>query len=491
MSRDSVNLPIKKRKNRLIVVLSLILTSGFLMTSLASYVVSSTSLRTEILNNELPLTSDNIYSEIQRDLLQPIFISSLMASDTFLRDWVIEGEIDEGKIVRYLDEIKTRYDTLTSFFVSEKTRQYYYSKGVLKTVSDGEKRDAWYFRVRKMFTDYEINVDPDMANSDAMTIFINYRVYDYDGQYIGAAGVGLAVTAVKSLIESYQKDYERIIYFVDHNGDIVLHGSGFPDEQECLGDIEGLASRTAEILSNSQSSIRYKKSGGSYLLNTRYISEFNWYLLVEQSESKVLRQILYTLIINLIICAIITTAILYLTHMTLSRYQKKLEAMATLDKLTEIYNRQAFSILFKELIKEVHRRFIPFSMVMMDIDHFKRVNDTYGHLIGDMVLRELVDIVRHQLRGSDLLCRWGGEEFVILLKECKLDDAFRMAEKIRLAVAAHPIAAGDEKINVTISLGVAQWNLLDDKDENTIVARADQALYQAKDEGRNRCVLIR
>ena len=491
MNKKAVNLSVKKSKNRLITILSLILTTGFLLTSLASYVVSRSSLRDQILNNELPLTSDNIYSEIQRDLLQPIFISSLMSSDTFLRDWVIAGEKDTGQIVRYLDEIKRRYNTLTSFFVSEKTKRYYYSKGILKTVSEGEKRDAWYFRVREMFTDYEINVDPDMANSDAMTIFINYRVNDYNGEYIGAAGVGLAVTAVKALIESYQNDYGRIIYFVDHNGDIVLHGSGFPDGQKSLDDINGLASHASEILSHSQRYIRYQKSGGAYLLNTRYIPEFNWYLLVEQSEGKVLRQILYTLIVNLIICVFITAGILYLTHMTLSVYQKRLEEMATLDKLTEIYNRQAFSILFKELIKEVHRRFIPFSMVIMDIDHFKKVNDTYGHPAGDMVLRELVDIVRHQLRVSDLLCRWGGEEFVILLKECKLDDAFHMAEKIRLAVAAHPIAAGNLKINLTVSMGVTQWNLLDDKDENAIVARADRALYRAKNEGRNRCVQIR
>jgi len=215
------------KKAKLMAAVGALLVAGFLITSLASYFVSRKSLRAEISLNELPLTSDNIYSEIQRDLLSPIFISSLMASDTFLRDWVMAGEIDETQITRYLKEIKTRYNTFTSFFVSEKTRTYYHFDGILKQVSEKEERDAWYFRVRDMKENYEINLDPDLANKDTMTIFINYRVFDYDHRYIGATGVGLTIRAVNERIENYQEKYKRTIYFVDKNGDIKLTGQGF------------------------------------------------------------------------------------------------------------------------------------------------------------------------------------------------------------------------------------------------------------------------
>ena len=110
-----------------VLLIGLILTTGFLITSLSSYFVSRTSLRSQITLNELPLTSDNVYSEIQRDLLRPILISSIMASDTFLRDWVIHGEYNSMKVIRYLKEIKKKYNTFTSFFVSDKTRIYYHS----------------------------------------------------------------------------------------------------------------------------------------------------------------------------------------------------------------------------------------------------------------------------------------------------------------------------------------------------------------------------
>ena len=160
-----------------------------------------------------------------------------MASDTFMRDWVIGGEVGEQKITKYLKEIKTNYKTVTSFFVSEKTKTYYHADGILKKVSPEEQRDIWYFRVRGMKNDYEINVDPDLANKDAMTIFINYRVFDYDRNYIGATGVGLTVRAVKDLIEVYQKKYNRTIYFIDSKGEIKLAGSVIPSAQPVWSSI--------------------------------------------------------------------------------------------------------------------------------------------------------------------------------------------------------------------------------------------------------------
>ena len=200
-------------KDVLLLIISILLGVGFLITSLASYYVSRTSLRSEIVENQLPLTSDNIYSEIQRDLLQPILISSLIANNTFLKDWVLAGENHPEQIIKYLREIKDKYQIFTSFFVSEKTKIYYHFDGILKTVREDEERDKWYFRVVKMKHDYEINIDIDMANADKLTIFINYKVFDYQGRYIGAAGVGLNVFAAKKMIEIYQIRWTVEVFF--------------------------------------------------------------------------------------------------------------------------------------------------------------------------------------------------------------------------------------------------------------------------------------
>ena len=474
----------EQKKNNLILIVSLLLITGFVTTSLASYFVSRSSLRSQITKKELPLTSDNIYSEIQRDLLRPIFISSVMANDTFLRDWVINGENDITQITRYLKEIQKKYKTFTSFFVSEQTMTYYHADGILKKVDPKKERDEWYFRVRSMKPDYEINVDPDLANKDSMTVFINYRVFDYKNHFIGATGVGLKVSAVKNLIKKYQQSYERNIYFVDKKGKITIHGSSLLTNAKQMSQIEGTSPIAKDILSKPNGYFRYKRDGRTIHLNTRYIPEFKWFLLVEQLEEKAIRQLFKALLINLAVCAVITMIVLILTNLTILSYQKRLEKIAMTDKLTGIYNRQAFDIVINPIIKDVQRKKFALSLILFDIDHFKKVNDAFGHMAGDAAIKNIVKICMDTIRESDVLCRWGGEEFLILLKECSLDDAYEISEKIRKTIQVTPLVYEGENIFSTISLGVSQYHL--PEKEDSFIARVDKLLYKAKQNGRNR-----
>jgi diguanylate cyclase (GGDEF)-like protein len=472
------------KKNNQLVIISVLLIVGFILTSLISYFVSRAALRSQITLNQLPLTSDNIYSEIQRDLLSPIFISSLMATNTFLRDWVIQGEKEASQITRYLKEIKQKYNTFTSFFVSERTKIYYHADGILKKVSPNEARDAWYFRVREMAPDYEINVDPDMANKDTMTIFINYRVYDYHNKFMGVTGVGLTVSTVKRLIETYQERYGRTIYFIDKQGNVQLHGTNFSRKAANILQMDGLSTLAADILSNKKDTYLFKSAGKTTHLNTRYIPEFGWYLLVEQTEEKAVQRISQALIINLLICAIITVVVVLLTKITITAYQKKLEKMATEDKLTGAYNRHTFDIIYDQALKEARRKQMTFSIIMFDIDNFKRVNDKFGHFAGDAVLKNIVALTLAGIRESDMLCRWGGEEFLILLKECDLTNALGMAEKVRQSIKDAPTLYKGEQITVTVSIGVAEYHPTDDED--SLLSRVDNALFSAKANGKDR-----
>ncbi|OQY16263.1 MAG: hypothetical protein B6I36_10520 [Desulfobacteraceae bacterium 4572_35.1] len=201
------------KKLKMMIALTVLMMVGFISTSLLSYFTARNSLFDQVSNSALPLTSDNIYSKIQQDLLLPIFISSVMAQDTFVRDWTIAGEKDPDKIVRYLNEIQHKYHTVTSFYVSERTRNYYHPSGIIKQVSKKELQDAWYFRNRTMKAEYEINIDRDSADMSSMTVFINHRVFDYSGNFIGVIGIGLGVKTVQTLIEQYQQCFARIIFF--------------------------------------------------------------------------------------------------------------------------------------------------------------------------------------------------------------------------------------------------------------------------------------
>lgn len=476
--------PLASDKQKLIIALSLLLSLGFIITSFASYFVSKETIRRSIIKDELPLTSDNIYSEIQKDLVRPTFISSMMASDTFLRDWIINGEKDLAQITKYLGEIKSRYGTFASFYVSEQTGNYYHPGGILKQISPKDEHDVWYYRVRAMKQPYEISVDTNQADKDALTIFINYHVYDYADKFLGVAGIGLTVDAVRKLIDSYQERYDRIVYFVDLKGDVALYSNHQTSPGNSIQSIPGLQEQAQRILKNQSGSYQYKRDGRVHLLNVRFIPELDWYLFVEKMEDEALAEIKRTLYMNLALCLLITGVVLTLTNITINRYQRRLEEMATTDKLTGLANRQACELFADQTVKLARRNQEPLSAILIDIDHFKEVNDKYGHLAGDAVIKAMADTIQGCLRESDLLCRWGGEEYLLLLKGCDLNRAQVIAENIRTMVKETPVSYNDHTIQLTISLGVAEYRAQDSI--TMLFGRADQALYKAKESGRDR-----
>ena len=304
----------------------LILFAGFLTNSISSYMVARSNLRLSISESTLPLTSDNVYSEIQRDLLNPVFISSLMANDTFLRDWVLYGENDTSLITKFLHEIKVQYSTVSSFFVSEKSRKYYHAHGLLKEIKEDAERDAWYFKAKEINAPYEINVDLDMANQDEMTIFINHRVFDYDGEFIGMTGVGLTVHKVNHLISNYEAKYDRQIYFVDTDGKIVLRPANSPLlKYQSLQEIPGLNAASESLLSNRLPATTYQRDGSTHMLNCRYVPELDWFLIVEQSETAMLEPIKEQLTFNILLALFVTTVVGWICGSVIKRTQVRIE----------------------------------------------------------------------------------------------------------------------------------------------------------------------
>ncbi|MFH6598442.1 diguanylate cyclase [Ectopseudomonas khazarica] len=482
--------PTRHTQASLVLLLLFLLGSGFLTTSLLSYYASRDSIRDSIINTELPLTSDTVYSEIQKDLVRPILISSMMARDTFLRDWVLAGEQDTAQMTRYLREVQEHYGAFTSFFVSDRSSTYYQSKGVLKRVKPDEPRDVWYYRVRMQPEPYEINVDVDMANADRLTIFINYKVVDYDGNFIGATGVGLAVDAVVKLIDDYQQRYERSVYFVDTTGRITLTGAqGGPQGTkvgDSLADIPGLSDMLEKLPSPQSGRFEYQEHGREHFLNVRYIPELEWYLFVDKHD-KALAGIRQGLYINLLLCLLVTAIVLTLVSLAIRRYQQRIAALATTDVLTELPNRRGFDILAEQALQEALREQSPLCAVLLDLDNFKLINDEHGHLAGDEVLQRFARQLRDKLRQSDILCRWGGEEFILLLKNTDRQAAHDLAEKLRQQCAQQRYAIADQTLQVTASLGLSQWQ--PGESLHSLLGRTDRALYRAKQSGRDRvCV---
>ena len=257
--------------------------------------------------------------------------------------------------------------------------------------------------------------------------------------------------------------------------------------EDNIHKVEGISEFADVILSKNQGLYEYTRGGETMLVTTRLIPELGWYVLVEQLESVALKDLREGFITNIIVgLTIIVMTILPIAY-TINIFQGKLEEMATIDELTGIGNRRTFDNSLKTFIAHHQRKEKPFAVILSDIDRFKLINDTHGHVKGDEVISHVAQTIQNSIRESDIVCRWGGEEFVALIYECDQSQALEISEKLRLAIANSSIFKSDIDTSLTISIGTTVYKEDDTIDE--ILARADKALYQAKDNGRNQTVV--
>jgi two-component system chemotaxis response regulator CheY len=175
----------------------------------------------------------------------------------------------------------------------------------------------------------------------------------------------------------------------------------------------------------------------------------------------------------------------------LKESRDQLEVLATRDTLTGLLNRRAIQGYVEAAWQRAQRGGEPFGLLILDVDHFKRVNDQHGHLIGDQALQLVAEVIRQRIRMYDQASRWGGEEFLILLPGAESMDAQIIAERIRSRVAATPLALPDgSSLDLRASLGVTSTSLALPASLEALVSQADEALYQAKREGRDRVVVF-
>jgi two-component system cell cycle response regulator len=165
---------------------------------------------------------------------------------------------------------------------------------------------------------------------------------------------------------------------------------------------------------------------------------------------------------------------------------RRLEALATTDPLTRVLNRRAFLDRLTAEVDRSRRYDSTLALLLFDVDHFKRINDTVGHLAGDSVLRQMGALLEDAVRKVDIVARYGGEEFVAILPETSLEGAITFAERLRERIAAQTFDIGNQRVlRLTVSIGIATFPSSDVASTDDLINRADEALYRAKAAGRN------
>ncbi|WP_419765366.1 MAG: diguanylate cyclase [Arcobacter sp.] len=469
-------------KNYVILIVTFLLLTFSIGSSILNYMKSLEETQVELKERSLPLSIDNIYTEVQRNLIEPTLVSSMMANDTFLKDWIIHDESKTDKITRYLESIKNRHSVFSTFLVSDKTDNYYTSKGLLEKVKKDNPNNAWYFKFRDIQDNYEINLDFNKYLGDSLIMFINYKIFDDDFHYLGATGIGIKISYINEMLKHFRLKYNFNVFFTDKDGNIVLSER----ENSDIGKAQSIKDLSLDkgVLVENSKVIEYKKDGKAYILNTKYIKELKLYLFVEAEIDKFTQELEKTFYTNLLISLLVTAIIILIILYTIKSYNKKLENLASFDSLTQLANRRSFNGYFEKSLKLFNRDKNPRSIIFFDLDNFKTINDNYGHLVGDNVLKRIATILNLQIRDSDSTSRWGGEEFLILLNDSNVEQSFQVAQKLRASFENDLELSKLVNGSVTASFGVTSFKK-DDTIEK-VISRADHALYAAKHSGKNR-----
>lgn len=453
--------------------------------SFINYKVSLETTQKQLKTQALPLSLDNIYTEIQKHIIQPYLISSMMANDIFVKSWLLEGEENTEKITSYLNTIKTKYSMFSTFLLSQKSKKYYSNKGLLEVIDETKPSNAWYYNFIKTNNEHEINLDMNKNLTNSLMMFINYRIHDEYNNLLGATGVGLKISYINDMLKRFREDFSLKVRFFDSNANLILSEDA---NFKKMSEIKSLASYQNRILSSDDEMFEATYLGDVYIIKTRYVPELNLFLVVEAKVDDFVKEIKSIFYINLLVSLAITFAIAYIILAIIRKYNSKMKFLADNDPLTKLANRRSFNEQFVHFFDLRKRDKKPLCVLFLDLDNFKNINDTYGHDVGDKVLSRTAKLLKSNIRKTDLIARWGGEEFVVLFIDSNLKETELICEKIRVSLEEDKVLKEECQLTVTGSFGLTQIQNLDTIDD--VLTRADKAMYEAKSLGKNRVVKV-
>ncbi len=467
-------------KNFLLLKISALITGiivvGFVCITLINESTYGEVIRDDI-RNISRLTSLNIYAKIDNELTKPIFVSLTMANDSFLKGWLREEGTPEGRVERlrcYLRDLERKYGYNSVFLISAKTNYYYHYKGIHKRISPDNAHDVWYYNFLKTGKPYALDVDTDEADHNILTVFVDCRIEDENGELMGVVGVGVKMDTLQQLLERFEKEFSLTAFLVDTRGEVQVHTDDANIRRKSLFDLLPVEPMRETIFNRAKmESVWYRYDDRENCLVTRYIPDLHWYLIVEKDTSIIKRSFLSQLWKDIIVVSVIILLIIILIAMIIVRYNRRMTRLATTDDLTGLINRERFNAILNRKKGESPVVF------MFDVDNFKSINDTHGHLRGNEVLADVARKARDIVGDAGTVARWGGDEFIGLI------DRDADAEALLSGLLS---AIRDRENGITISLGATRTRPDDTLD--VILMRADDAMYASKSGGRDRLTFV-
>ena len=437
-----------------------------------------------------------LLSLITSEIIQPIHVSQYMASDPLLLDYAEQESIDDKIIFNYITSVSNKFNTLT-FIALEKHQLLVDSNKKVTTLN--EHNAEWYYRLKAIDKKEFI----DFGDAENPHLFFDIKMFNKQQEFIGFIGQAVDLDHFASKFKEYKKAFGFEVYFIDENDHITLSSSQLMKttshhRKESLTNINEL-----EWYQNYQREKEYeletntdkKSSDGNSIFNFSNddlivsqiaLNELNWRVFIVAPH--VTKHSVYWQLFakNLLVFLLVSFALYYLFTLCISKFRTDLVKNSETDYLTQLPNRSFIHWKYSQL----SNNFDHVSVVLADIDNFKVLNDSYGHLFGDDVLKVISEKLSENLRNIDLVGRWGGEEFIFILPDTNALQAQEIVNRIRKNIALIPFTPSSisKKINVTVSFGVSESKLANVPLEDILI-KADQALYNAKANGRNQVVV--
>ena len=464
------------RKNFLLLVTStiLIISFGF------STVVSLKSLDKLIKENNKE--NSLIYANEVGNAVIDVFSEAIAVSQT-INNPFIRGILknpqnlsreEKSKIIRnFLSDIVVKFGYSTAFIADDSTLDYYSEWGYLKTIDPQNPDDDWYVPFKTSSKLYELNVDNDQANDNRMTIYINTRMRDKDGKYIGACGVGVPMKQVMTLLQSLEKQSDISIKLVSTDGVVRVARSGQLVLERTEAEIK-------ELLKEYDTSKQYlyKSKGTDGYTIVKYIPECQWFAVIDYNGGKT--SIFSTMLFqNLMVCLFVMLFVIVIINFVLSKLAKHTEKFveeALFDQLTGLRNRRAYALEIEKLNK--FPSLTDISVTTMDINGLKMTNDTFGHTAGDDLLKGAAAIMKKFYSdGGWKVFRTGGDEFIAITTKPVCDKEQIVSEFKDMLKTFHHAQIKE----LSISVGVAKGTEHDVSSVEELIKIADKKMYADKE----------
>ncbi|MFQ3235449.1 MAG: diguanylate cyclase (GGDEF)-like protein [Paraglaciecola sp.] len=413
---------------------------------------------------------------IIEQLMKPLHISETLAQSKEIKNFMGAPMPDEIAIFDTLKRLQAEFD-MNFFIARDLNRRQYNSDGSTNELIDGEV--SWYFKYKNL----PENVVADLGKWEDIHLYIHLKVFDKKERFLGFFGVGKSLPSFVQLFSQHKETYGYDLIVVDQDSRIMLasdptllvENSNFKQ----LTDLPWYKHLPTDQQLGSLNNFLIKIDGYEVLVAELNIQPFNWTLYVLTPLDSGQTKISWGFIISIVTLFAIIFGLFLLIYYLLYYFKQDMQKNRQMDVLTELANRSSIIQKFDEMMYQK----LSVSLVLINLDNFKTVNETHGRKAGDVVLRQIASMLQLELRENDILGRWKGEEFILLLPDTGPHEAMQIAHKLRDRLAGMTMATGSMSIRMTASFGISFTAT--PRTLNEVIAAADDALFAAKREGRN------